>query len=124
MFRFYLSRLLAWCLREARRRELDATAINRLRSAEALGLDAPQYDSDLYDETYDAQIWQSYRDSIAAGPAKSEVAFRAHKVRDVILAANATGAYLNFGSGYGWLEHQIASKSDLKVIGFDRRQAE
>jgi hypothetical protein len=125
MLRFYLSRLLAWCLREARRRETDATAINRLRSAEALGLDAPQYDSDLYDEAYDERVWHSYLNAIQIeGPEKSEIAFRAHKVRDAILGLNTTGVLINFGSGYGWLEHQIAVKSRLDVIGIDRRQAE
>src|SRR3990167_4420742 len=124
MLRFYLSRLFAKALHLAEQRKLDADAINRLRSAEALGLDSPQYESDMYDAIYDERIWHSYLNAIQIdGPDKSEIACRAVKVRDAILGLGSIGTYLNFGSGYGWLEHQIATSSHLHVVGIDRRQA-
>ncbi len=119
-----LSRLLAKALVLAERRRLDATAIVRLRSAESLGLDQPHYPDDMYDPAYDESVWRSYQAAMQTGPEWSEVSLRAHKVRDAILGLNASGTYLNFGSGYGWLEHQIAAQSSLNVIGIDRRQAE
>lgn len=123
-----LSRAFFRALHLAEKRKKTVQAIFALRHDLKTGtLHRSNYD-DHYTEEAERATWEQYRWTFREGlPETHEVIFRAQfalaEILQIIANDPSVKNVVNFGSAYGWLEHEIAKKaSNVRVWGVDRRR--
>ncbi|CUW38011.1 protein of unknown function (S-adenosyl-L-methionine-dependent methyltransferases 82-264) [Magnetospirillum sp. XM-1] len=131
-FKFFIGHLfvkvLHRCLCIAQKQERNVKAINKYMAD--LESNPLERSFDIYDPDYDARLWRGYRKVILEfSPEQHETTFRAHFMRNELITLIAEDpsikTVINVGSGYGWLESEVAAACPaVNVVGLDRRQSE